>query len=194
MNKSRLEAFSDGVFAIIITIMVLELKIPASTEWEVMKHLVPVFSSYVMSFVFVAIYWGNHHHLMHTLKKVNASVMWANMHLLFWLSLVPFFTGWMGENNFNKIAVAAYGCLLLMCGIAYTILSKTIKNTYKQETPLTIAITKSDAKGYISVLLYTFSIPMALYVHPLVSAACFVAVSIMWLVPSKQIEQALETE
>ena len=194
MNKSRLEAFSDGVFAIIITIMVLELKVPDTTEWEVVKHLLPVFCSYILSFVFIAIYWNNHHHLMHTVKKINAGVMWANMHLLFWLSLIPFATGWMGVNKFDKITVAVYGALVLICGIAYTILSKTIKRTYKKETPLTEAISKSDVKGYISVLLYSLSIPVALYVHPLISAFFFATVSVMWLIPSKQIERALEEE
>jgi len=194
MNKSRLEAFSDGVFAIMITIMVLELKVPDTTEWEAMKHLLPVFCSYVLSFVFIAIYWGNHHHLMHTVRKVNAGIMWANMHLLFWLSLVPFATGWMGVNKFDKVTVAVYGALLLVCGIAFTILSKTIRKSYKNETPLTEAIAKSDVKGYISVVLYSLSIPVALYVHPLISALFFVTVSVMWLIPSKHIEKALEEE
>src|SRR5436309_2497210 len=126
MNKSRLEAFSDGVFAIIITIMVLELKVPVGTSWQVVEPLVPVFCSYLLSFAFIGVYWGNHHHLMHTVKKVNASIMWANMHLLFWLSLIPFGTGWMGVNKFDRIPVAVYGALLIICGISYSVLSKAI--------------------------------------------------------------------
>lgn len=194
MNKSRLEAFSDGVFAIIITIMVLELKIPESTDWETIRHLGPVFCSYLLSFVFIAIYWGNHHHLMHTVRKINAGIMWANMHLLFWLSLVPFATGWMGANKFERITVATYGGLLLVCGISYTILSLSIRRSYKAETPLTLALARSDVKGYFSVLLYGASIPLALFGYPYISALCFVTVSVMWLIPSKHIERALQEE
>ena len=127
MNKTRLEAFSDGVFAIIITIMVLELKIPEGTEWEVVRPLIPKFFSYLLSFVYIAIYWGNHHHLVHTAKHVTAGIMWANAHLLFWLSLIPFATGWMGENNFERVTVATYGAMLLACGAAYALLSTAHK-------------------------------------------------------------------
>ena len=194
MNKTRLEAFSDGVFAIIITIMVLELKIPESTEWEVIKKLIPVFYCYLLSFVFIGIYWGNHHHLMHTAKKVNAAIMWANMHLLFWLSLIPFATGWMGVNNFAKVTVAAYGGLLVMCGISFTLLSQAIQRTHKNETDLTRALAKSNVKGLVSLVLYSMSIPVALYVNTAISEAFFVAVAIMWLVPSKAIERALAEE
>ena len=192
MNKTRLEAFSDGVFAIIITIMVLELKIPEGTNWAVIKPLVPTFFCYLLSFVFVAIYWGNHHHLMHTLKKVNAGVIWANMHLLFWLSLVPFATGWMGVNNFARVTVATYGALLFCCGISYTLLSSAIRKGYTHETPLSRALAKSDVKGIISLVLYSVSVPVALYVHPGISALLFVAVSVMWIIPSKEIERAIE--
>ena len=194
MNKSRLEAFSDGVFAIIITIMVLELKVPVGTGWEVIRPLLPVLFGYVLSFVFIAIYWGNHHHMMHTAKKVNASIMWANMHLLFWLSLIPFATGWMGVNNFEKKTVAVYGALLIICGLSYTLLNSAICATYKEQTPLTKAISASNTKGIWSIALYAASIPLALFVHPLFSAACFVAVSIMWIIPSKEIEKALNEE
>jgi len=194
MNKSRLEAFSDGVFAIIITIMVLELKIPDGTTWAAVKPLCPTFLCYLLSFIFVGIYWGNHHHLIHTLKKINAKVIWANLHLLFWLSLVPFATGWMGANNFNKVPVAAYGALLLLCGLSYTILGSTVRGGYTHDTPLTKALAKSDAKGYISLVLYSCSIPIALFVHPAISAILFVAVSVMWIIPSKAIEEALEHE
>lgn len=191
MNKTRLEAFSDGVFAIIITIMVLELKAPVGTGWTAIKPLVPVFLSYLLSFVFIAIYWVNHHHLMHTAKKVNASIMWANIHLLFWLSLIPFATGWMGVNNFDRIAVACYGAMLLLCGIAFNILSYTIRKTYKEETALSTALARSNTKGWISAALYALSIFTALFVHPFLSAIIFASVSIMWLIPSKEIEHAL---
>ena len=194
MNKSRLEAFSDGVFAIIITIMVLELKVPEGTSWAVLKPLLPVFGSYVLSFIFVAIYWVNHHHLVHTLRRINSRVMWANLHLLFWLSLVPFVTGWMGVNNFDKVTVAVYGCVPILSGIAFTILSNEICRTYKEQTPLTRAIAKSNVKAIWSTVLYAAAIPAALYIHPGVSAVLFVSVSVMWIIPSKDIEKALDHE
>jgi uncharacterized membrane protein len=192
MNKSRLEAFSDGVFAIIITIMVLELKIPQGTSMAVMKPLLPVFLCYILSFVFIGIYWGNHHHLMHTVKKINASIIWANMHLLFWLSLVPFATGWMGVNNFDKVTVAVYGALQIANGFSYTLLSRAIKRTHTEETELTQAIEKGNTKGFVSLLLYGVSIPIALFINPVISALLFVVVAIMWIIPSKAIEQALD--
>ena len=194
MNKSRLEAFSDGVFAIIITIMVLELKIPEGTSWAIIHPLVPVFLCYLLSFVFIAIYWGNHHHLMHTVKKVNASIMWANMHLLFWLSLVPFVTGWMGRTNFDKITVAVYGIFLLLSGFSFTILRNAIRKTHQEQTELTTALTKGNFKELVSIILYGTSIPIALFIHPLISAVFFAIVSILWLIPSKDIEKALEHE
>ena len=194
MNKSRLEAFSDGVFAIIITIMILELKIPAGTSWEVIKPIFPKFTCYLLSFVFIAIYWGNHHHLMHTVKKINASIIWANMHLLFWLSLVPFATGWMGETSFDKLTVAIYGALLLTCGLAFTLLGSCIRKTYKEETDLTKALAKSDVKGLVSTVLYAASIPAALFIHPAISACFFATVSIIWVIPSKAIEKVLQEE
>lgn len=194
MNKSRLEAFSDGVFAIIITIMVLELKIPDGTSWQVIKPLFPVFCSYLLSFVFVGVYWGNHHHLMHTAKKVNAAVMWANMHLLFWLSLIPFGTGWMGVNKFDRVPVAVYGGLLIICGISYSVLRKAIKSTHTEETGLTRALAKSHTKELWSTILYGSSIPIALFVNPVISAAIFVFVALIWIIPSKEIEQALNAK
>ena len=194
MNKTRLEAFSDGVFAIIITIMVLELKVPEGTSMAVMKPLLPVFICYLLSFAFVAIYWGNHHHLMHTVRKINASIIWSNTHLLFWLSLVPFATGWMGVNNFDRVTVAVYGALLLVCGLAFTILSNAITRTHKEETELTKAIEKSRGKGVLSTVLYSASIPVALFVHPGISAVLFAFVAVMWIIPSKAIEEALSEE
>jgi uncharacterized membrane protein len=191
MNKTRLEAFSDGLFAIIITIMVLELKIPEGTSLAVVEPLVPVFVCYLLSFVFLAIYWGNHHHLLHTVKKVNAAIMWANMHLLFWLSLVPFATGWMGVNKFERITVAVYGGLLVVCGVSYDILGRVIRKTHKEETALTRALQKGNVKGIVSALLYASSVPIALFVHPLISAVIFAVVAIMWLIPSKDIEQVV---
>jgi uncharacterized membrane protein len=194
MNKTRLEAFSDGVFAIIITIMVLELKIPKGVDWEVIRELLPKLYCYALSFVFIGIYWGNHHHLMHTLKRVNASVIWANMHLLFWLSLVPCVTGWMGENNFDKTPVATYGGLLLLCGISFTILSITIGKTHREQTELVAALGKDKLKATLSTLFYILSILAALFAHPFVSEFLFLVVSVMWLIPSKAIEKAIANE
>ena len=194
MNKSRLEAFSDGVFAIIITIMILELKIPGGTTWADIHPLLPKFLCYLLSFVFIAIYWNNHHHMMHTVRKINAGIMWSNMHLLFWLSLVPFATGWMGETNFDRTTVAVYGALLLVCGVSFTILSQAIRKTYKSETSLTRALANGNRKAFVSTILYTASIPIALFVHPIVSAALFATVSVLWVIPSKAIEHALEEE
>ena len=194
MNKSRLEAFSDGVLAIIITIMVLELKVPEGTSWAVVKPLLPVFSSYLLSFAFIGIYWGNHHHLLHTVKRVNAKIIWANLHLLFWLSLIPFATGWMGVNNYEKHTVAAYGVLLVICGIAFTILGRVIASSYKEETNLTRALAKSTPKIFLSTTLYIISVPIALFLSPAISAALYVTVAIMWFIPSKAIEKAISEE
>jgi len=194
MNKSRLEAFSDGVLAIIITIMVLELKVPEGTSWAVVKPLLPVFSSYLLSFAFIGIYWGNHHHLLHTVKRVNAKIIWANMHLLFWLSLIPFATGWMGVNNYEKHTVALYGVLLVICGIAFTILGRVIAASYKEETNLTRALAKSNPKIFLSTTLYIIAVPIALFISPVISAALYVIVAIMWFIPSKAIEKAISEE
>jgi len=190
-----MEAFSDGVLAIIITIMILELKIPEGTSLQVLKPLLPVLVSYILSFTFIAIYWVNHHHLLHTVKQVNGPIVWANIHLLFWLSLVPFATGWMGVNNFARITVASYGTLLLICGISFTLLSAMIKKTYTNETAITDALVKAKPKSILSTLFYATSIPTALFVDPRISAVLFAAVSVMWIIPSKAIEKALaETE
>lgn len=193
MNKNRLEAFSDGVLAIIITIMVLEIKVPHGGEWSDLKPLCYVFISYAMSFLFIGIYWGNHHHMLHSLRQVTSGIIWANMNLLFWLSLVPFVTGWMGENHFAPNTVAAYGAILLFCGVAYNILQKRVeKNTHDIEALKRTFVT-ANKKGIASALGYLASIPLA-YVHPAISGIIFVTISIMWLVPDKNIEKALKEE
>ncbi len=189
MGKTRLEAFSDGVIAIIITIMVLELKVPHSDELQTLKPLVPVFFSYVLSFVFVGIYWNNHHHLMHSVSKVSASVLWANLHLLFWLSLIPFVTGWMGENHFAKAPTALYGAVMLMAAIAYTILTYAIIATHGKDSTLARAVGK-DWKGKLSLLTYTSAIPLAFF-KPWISIALFALVSIIWILPDRRIEREL---
>lgn len=193
MTKSRLEAFSDGVLAIIITIMVLEFKKPEGTDLASLTPLLPAFLSYILSFVFVGIYWGNHHHLLHAVKHVNSQIIWANMSLLFTLSLVPFATAWMGENHFAHLPVALYGTVLLSCAIAYTILQKTIMAEKSQNERLRVALEKQEIKGKISSLLYIISIPCAFY-YPWISASLYVIVAILWLVPDKRIEAALKEE
>jgi uncharacterized membrane protein len=193
MTKARLEAFSDGVIAIIITIMVLELKIPHGSTVIELYHLLPVFLSYILSFVFVGIYWGNHHHLLHTVHSVNSKIIWANMHLLFWLSLIPFATGWMGENHFDELPVAVYGVLLLLCGFAFYILQKTIMAHYTHTTDLIEALKKQEKKTWISVALYLCSVPLAFF-NPAAAAVLFVIVAVMWVIPDKNIEKALKDE
>jgi uncharacterized membrane protein len=193
MNKSRIEAFSDGVIAIIITIMVLELKVPHGAEWADLVKLWPVFISYILSFVNVGIYWNNHHHLMHTVKRVNGRILWANMHLLFWLSLVPFTTGWMGENHFSALPVAVYAFNLLMSGAAYAILSHSIIKLHGKESDLAHAI-GADLKGKVSLAAYALSIPLALAGFPLFSGALIIAVSAMWFIPDRRIEQTLSVK
>ncbi|MBK9329773.1 MAG: DUF1211 domain-containing protein [Sphingobacteriales bacterium] len=190
MTKSRLEAFSDGVIAIIITIMVLELKIPHEATLPALWELAPVFISYVLSFVYVGIYWGNHHHLLHTAHRVNSKLIWSNMCLLFFLSLIPFTTGWMGENHFARIPVATYAVNLLCCAIAFFILQAAIASDLKQRTRLTEALKTQEKKGILSLVIYAVSIPCALF-FPLVSALLFALTAIMWLVPDKNIERAL---
>lgn len=192
MEKTRLEAFSDGVIAIIITIMVLEMKAPEGTHWEKIKPLVPKFLSYGLSFLFVAIYWVNHHHLVHTVKKVKPSIMWANINLLFWLSLVPFVTAWMGENHFERITVALYAVLALFCGVSYTILEMTIIKNYEGSAELNATLPKRKFKALASIVFYSVSIPLALFVNPVISCYLFLAVSVMWLIPDKNIERALD--
>jgi uncharacterized membrane protein len=190
MSTSRLEAFSDGVIAIIITIMVLELKIPHDPSWTALQDLVPVMLTYTLSFVNVGIYWSNHHHLFHMTDRVNGAILWANLHLLFWLSLMPFATGWMGENHFAKVPTAVYGIDLAMCGVAYTILVRTIIAHQGTGSRLLAAV-KGDVKGNVSVLMYFAAIPLA-FVNELIADAIFVAVALMWLVPDPRIEKTLK--
>ena len=192
MGKSRLEAFSDGVLAIIITIMVLELKTPHGTKLADLQPVIPVFLSYVLSFVYIGIYWNNHHHLLHATQHVNGRVLWANLHLLFWLSLVPFATDWMGEHSLASWPVAAYGLILLFSAVAYFILTKTLIAQHEKDSLLTKSIGK-DRKGRISVALYAISIPLA-FVQPWVAYVCYVLVVIMWLLPDPRIERSLNAE
>lgn len=189
MGKNRLEAFSDGVLAIIITIMVLEMKVPHGDDLAMLQGLLPVFLSYVLSFVYVGIYWNNHHHLLHAATKVSASVLWANLHLLFWLSLFPFVTGWMGENHFSRLPTALYGVVLLMAGFAYWLLQKALVASEGKDSVMARAI-GSDLKGNLSVLIYVFSIPIAFY-NQWLAQICFVAVALMWLIPDRRIEKVL---
>jgi uncharacterized membrane protein len=189
MQKERLNAFSDGVLAIIITIMVLELKVPHGDDWNALSALWPVFVSYVLSFAFIGIYWNNHHHLMHASHGVNASVMWANMHLLFWLSLLPFATGWMGENHFAPLPVAVYGAALLMPAIAYYILQRCIIRANGADRTLANALGR-DFKGKMSPLFCIAGIGFAL-VDPRISCALYVALALLWLVPDRRIEKTV---
>jgi uncharacterized membrane protein len=195
MKKNRLEAFSDGVIAIIITIMVLEMKIPHNGSLEALQPLFPVIISYILSFIYLGIYWNNHHHLLQASKSINGSIMWANMHLLFWLSLIPFVTGWMGENHFTQWPVTFYGLVLLMNGVAYTILAKTLVKHHGKDSMLSQAMGK-DTKGHISILLYLIGI-LSAFVTTWISLTMYVAVAIIWIVPDKRIEKRLieqETE
>jgi uncharacterized membrane protein len=189
MTKNRLEAFSDGVIAIIITIMVLELKVPHTSELSGLRDLVPVFLSYVLSFVYVGIYWNNHHHLLHATQHVSGRVLWANLHLMFWLSLVPFVTSWMGENHFASVPVALYGVVLMMAGIAYFILARLLVGLHGPTSALAKAI-GTDVKGKLSVLLYGVAIALALW-QPLASGIIYTGVAIIWLVPDRRIERTL---
>ncbi len=191
MTKTRLETFSDGVIAIIITIMVLELKIPHGTSWEKdIAPLVPAFISYVASFIMLGIYWGNHHHLIHTIKEVNSGIMWANLHLLFWLSLIPVATGWMGENHFDKLTVAAYALLSDLCGFAYYILMLVIKKSNQHNAVLMDVMQRQTRKGVLSFIPYTLAIPAA-YIHVGISGILIVIVAFVWLIPDKNIERAV---
>ncbi|MEP6465499.1 MAG: TMEM175 family protein [Parafilimonas sp.] len=193
MGKTRLEAFSDGVIAIIITIMVLELKVPEGATFQALVPLTPVFISYVLSFTFIGIYWNNHHHLLHLVKHISAGIMWANLNLLFWLSLVPFATAWVGENHFEPFPVALYAVLLDMCGIAYTILQITIERCHKDETQLKNIMQRQRGKGMGSLFLYTAAIPLA-YINTIISGLIFVLVAILWIVPDKKIEKLVGNE
>lgn len=190
MSKSRLEAFSDGVIAIIITIMVLELKAPHSTQLSDLAALTPVFLSYVLSFAYVGIYWNNHHHMIHTVTRVDGCILWANLHLLFWLSLVPFTTAWMGENHFAPLPVALYGFVMLMCGVAYFILSKHIIRTQGDRSLLKEAIGK-DYKGKISLILYASATLLA-FLSVWASMIIYIFVAAMWFAPDKRIEKKIK--
>lgn len=190
MHKGRLEAFSDGVIAIIITIMVLELKPPHEASWSALRPLVPAFLSYVFSFIFVGIYWNNHHHLLQAARHVHGPTLWANMHLLFWLSLVPFTTNWMGETGFDHWPVAAYGVVLLMSGVAYTILARTLISHHGRDSALAAAIGR-DVKGWASLAIYAAAIPVALR-WPVAACAMYAVVAVMWLIPDRRIERALK--
>jgi uncharacterized membrane protein len=192
MNKTRLEAFSDAVIAIIMTIMVLELKVPHGETFEVLKPLLPIFLAYLLSFVYLGIYWNNHHHMLQATKRVNGKILWANMHLLFWLSLVPFATGWMGENHFAAMPTALYGVVLLMCALAYTILQITIVKHHTEEENLLAKAIGKDLKGKISLACYLLAIGFS-FVQENISHALYVVVALIWLVPDRRIETKINT-
>jgi len=190
MGKNRLEAFSDGVIAIIITIMVLELRVPHGTEISELFSLIPVLFSYALSFIFVGIYWNNHHHMLHASNTVNGYILWANLHLLFWLSLVPFVTGWMGENHFAKATVALYGVVLFMSGLAYYILSQCLVSLNGKNSTLGKAI-GHDRKGIISLFLYASAVALS-FVEPTIALAIYIFVAIMWFLPDRRIEKQIK--
>ena len=189
MGKGRLEAFSDGVFAVIITIMVLELKVPQGSDLAALRPVAPVFLSYVLSFVFVGIYWNNHHHMLHACDRVNGFVLWANLHLLFWLSLVPFITAWMGENQRLAVPVALYGIVLFMAGTAYYILERALIALQGEDSPLAIAMGR-DFKGILSVAIYAAAIALA-FENPRISIALYICVAVMWFIPDRRIEKVV---
>ena len=190
MNKGRMEAFSDGVLAVVITIMVLELKLPHGTSLAALKPLIPVLLSYVLSFIYVGIYWNNHHHLLHATQRVNGATLWANLHLLFWLSLIPFTTTWMGENYLNPWPVAVYGIVLLLAGVAYYILTRALIRLHGDDSTLATSIGR-DTKGRISIAIYAVGIALAFF-DPRLANACYIIVAVMWLVPDRRIERKVE--
>ena len=189
MGKGRLEAFSDGVMAIIITIMVLELRVPDGTDWAVLHELAPTFLSYVLSFIYLGIYWNNHHHLWQAAKRVNGPILWANLHLLFWLSLVPFVTGWMGENHFAPLPVALYGLILWMSGLAYYLLTLTLISLHGRDSLIATAL-GNKRKEIASLVAYAFAIVLA-FVDTTFSLALYVFVALIWLIPDRRIERTL---
>ncbi len=195
MGKGRLEAFSDGVLAIIITIMVLELEVPHVEDGDAtlanLAPLVPVFVSYVLSFIFVAIYWNNHHHMLHAVRHVSGGVLWANVHLLFWLSLVPFVTAWMGENHFAPLPVALYGGVMLMCGVAYNVLARMLVRLHGPESALATAL-GTDLKGWLSLALYASAVPLS-FVNRWMALGIYFFVAAIWLVPDRRIERTLRS-
>jgi uncharacterized membrane protein len=192
MGKNRLETFSDGVLAIIITIMVLEMKVPHEATWNALAAMFPAFVSYILSFIYVGIYWNNHHHLMHAVRRINGRIMWANAHLLFWLSLMPFASGWMGENHFAPLPTALMGVILFMAGVAYYILSQSLIRLHGKDSILAKAVGR-DLKGILSVLIYAAAIGLA-FVNSWISFSFYVLVALIWLVPDSRIEHTLEQE
>ncbi|MBK7309080.1 MAG: DUF1211 domain-containing protein [Chitinophagaceae bacterium] len=190
MGKGRLEAFSDGVLAIIITIMVLEIKVPHGDNPEDLKPLLPIFISYVLSFIYIGIYWNNHHHLMHAVTKVSGSVLWSNIHLLFWLSLVPFATAWMGENHFSKWPVILYGFILMMAGVSYYILAHCLTGIHGKDSLLAKAI-GNDRKGIASIILYITGIGCS-FINPWIGFSIYVIVAAIWFIPNRRIEKKIE--
>jgi len=192
MTKTRLEAFSDGVIAILITIMILELKIPHGATWDALTPVLPSFLTYVLSYIYLGIYWTNHHHMIHATERISGGVLWANLHLLFWLSLVPFTTGWMGENHNAPLPTAVYGVVLVLAAIAYTILQSRIIAVQGPHSKLATAV-GSDRKGKISIVLYLIAIPAA-FVHQLISDVLYVTVALIWLVPDRRIESRYSSQ
>jgi uncharacterized membrane protein len=192
MGKNRLEAFSDGVIAIIITIMVLELKVPHGADFRALAPLWPVFMSYVLSFIYVGIYWNNHHHMLHAVKEVGGGVLWANLHLLFWLSLIPFVTAWMGENHFETGPTATYGFVLFMCAVAYLVLARTLTEHHEKNAMLARAL-GNDSKGKLSIVLYLLGAGLA-WIAPWLGFLVYAAVALMWLIPDRRIEEKVVEE
>jgi uncharacterized membrane protein len=189
MGKGRLEAFSDGVMAIIITIMVLELKVPHGSDLSMLRPLIPVFLSYVLSFIYIGIYWNNHHHLLQAIHQVNGRILWANLHLLFWLSLIPFVTAWMGENHLAALPVALYGTVLMLAGMAYFILTRTLISHHGKDSTLAIAVGE-DLKGKLSVIIYAVAIAIS-FINTWIPCALYVLVAAMWFIPDRRIEKTL---
>jgi TMEM175 potassium channel family protein len=187
VGKGRLEAFSDGVIAVAITLMVLDLKVPHGTDFPALASQWPLFMVYVLSYVTVGIYWTNHHHMLHAVERVTGNVLWANLHLLFWITLVPFVTGWMGENHIAAVPVAAYGVVLLMCGVSYAILQAVLLYKHKPDSLLAAAVGR-DLKGKLSLLIYVAAIPLA-FVKPWIALVLYAAVALMWVVPDARIEK-----
>ena len=192
MGKGRLEAFSDGVIAVLITIMVLELKVPHGADLDTLRPLLPIFLTYILSFVFLGIYWNNHHHMLQATERINGSILWANLHLLFWLSLVPFVTGWMGENHFGSLPTAVYGAVLFMSGIAYTIMQTLIIRYQGPQSKLAAAVGRGG-KAKLSTVLYAAAIPLA-FVNQLIADGIYVVVALIWLVPDRRIERAFDND
>jgi len=191
MNKGRVEAFSDGVFAVIITIMVLEMKAPQGVDLRALAPTLPVFLSYVLSFTYIGIYWNNHHHLFHASERVSGGILWANLNLLFWLSLAPFTTAWMGENHFAAVPVAVYGAMLLLAGVAYFVLTRSLIAQHGRNSMLAKSIGR-DWKGAVSLLVYAAALPLS-FVRPWIAFTCYVVVALMWLLPDPRLERALRS-